>query len=283
MARRKLPNYRGALGRRFDPWREDPSTSLEDKLCQLLLLLGVDPGRPDAYSRGFHALMARHGRVPRLRETDARNWKHALLVAARDLVPGFQLNTRDFKLRSLYAARHPSTRPLDLELDRPRIVALVNAQHPSTWPLDLELDCPRIVARVIIVALVNEVNALTTASGNKRRSGVMRAINRLTETNMPFEACRGDRQKLEYLYYRHRDQVSPPPKLSLCGRLPDASCFEGDPYFDEVPELCQMKNACPFLKAWETFADHTATEFHAELSALRRGEMYRRLTSRVRP
>jgi hypothetical protein len=244
MSKRKIPPYRDLLGRRFDPWR-DRGELLDRKLAILLNNLGVDPGVEGAYQKGFKALITHHGKKQKL--TAPTNPREALLRAARDLVPGFQITLGDFTMKSFYAARHPTTRP------------------------------PAILDRGAIAVLVSEVNKQI----GKRKihaSGVKKAINRITDQGGKFAGYKKQRRQLELIYHRNRHKVPPPfPALTLCVHRSDgSSCFTEDPFFDDVPNACRSRGECPFWQAWSKFEQYVLSENQAESLALSRVNSYRR-------
>jgi hypothetical protein len=247
VARRKTANYRGSLGRRIDPWREDVMASLHQKLRVLITELGVDPDAPDADVRALHALLARHHRA-RIRPGSRRGVRHDLLAAASRLIPGFQMTIRGSKVRDLHEARHPTTRPTNLGLNSAQLVTLILA-----------------------------VRSRTPVNANGRRIGIKRSINYLTQIGQPFAQLRGHEKELELLYYRHRNSVPPAlPSLALCARPMGQSCFGSDPFFDEVPDNCKSRDSCPLWKAYEVWASFAACEYAAELLALKGAALYRR-------
>jgi len=263
MAKRKIPSYRGGLGRRFDPWREDITATLEEKRCALMVHFGIDPDAADADVRALDALSERHG--DRIRPPTGGDARSQLLSAASKVVPGLQMTVVGTKYVDVIAARHPKTRPSKLDL------------------LDSSNRSPKLT-RGTLVSLVLAVRGLTKVNDKGRKVGIKRAIHSLTQTGQPFDEYRTCREDLEEFYYRYANQVPPSlPSLTLCSRPEGQSCFSADPFLDEVPDNCKLRNSCAFWKAWQIWANFFVPEFILERRAMTGASHYRRaITPRPR-
>lgn len=252
MAKRNTPYHRGILARPIDPWREDVIAALDQRRCQLLLELGIDPNDSDADARAIQELPIRHGTRDNADILSSRSASRAFFALAAASVPGFGLMTRRYNMGSIYASRHPRTRLPDLPL-------------------------------ADIAVLVRAVNEQSQTNVRGRRSGIKKAINALTEPGQAFSHLRRHRHRLEWMYHRHRHKVPPSfPSLALCARPDRNSCFGSDVLFDEAPSLCRARRECAFWRAWEEWANYNAEEYRLEMRALVAIEAYRRLTSRRR-